>query len=80
MLAEPILQFEEEIAPATAVATAVIAVIQPKVDPLRHARAQVQRSILTYSVLSRVLGCGADLPSYERILREFIWTPSSTGR
>ena len=77
MLAEPILPILEE---STYAALVVVAVVETPVDPLRHARSQVQRSILTHSLLDRVLSCGVDLPSYEKVMREFIWTPTASGR
>lgn len=64
-------------APAQFVAIAASPV---RPDPLRHARQQLQRSILTNSLLDRVLSCGGDIPSYERVLRTFIWTPTITSR
>ena len=80
MLAE-VLAIEEEAAlPAAAILAVIDLPVPPPVDPLRHARVQMQRSILTYSLLDRVLACGGDIPSYERIMREFIWTPNPGGR
>jgi hypothetical protein len=57
-----------------------VAAMPQAADPLRIARQQMQRSVLTNSLLSRVLSCGGDLPSYERVLRTFIWTPTADGR
>ena len=72
---------EEEAAPAAVMILAVVNLsAKPAVDPLRHARVVMQRSILTYSLLDRALACGSDIPSYERIMREFIWTPPPGGR
>lgn len=56
-----------------------VAAVTQTADPLRIARQKMQRSILTNSLLSRVLSCGGDLPSYERVLRTFIWTPTADG-
>ncbi len=77
MLAELIPPVVEAETPSLIVAVATCPVIA---DPLRHARQQMQRSILTNSLLDRVLSCGGDIPSYERVLRTFIWTPSIDGR
>ena len=82
MLAE-ILEITEEEEAALAAVT-ILAVVDfpapPAADPMRHARGVMQRSILTCSLLDRVLACGGDIPSYERIMREFIWTPAPGGR
>lgn len=76
LLAELIPPMEVDAPPLIVAVTAM-----PQVaDPLRNARKQMQRSILTNSLLSRVLSCGGDLPSYERVLRTFSWTPTADGR
>jgi hypothetical protein len=78
MLVELLPHVDEEVALP---AIAVIAMADtPPIDPFRHARAQFQRSILTRSLFDRVLACGSDLSSYEKVLRDFIWTPTATGR
>jgi hypothetical protein len=82
MLAEVItITDESAVRPAAPPVLTVFArVVEPAGDPLRHARALIQRSILTYSLLDRALACGSDLASYQRLMREFIWTPSRGGR
>ena len=77
MLAELIPPMVEVETPSLIVAVATLPAVA---DPLRYARQQMQRSILTNSLLDRVLSCGGDIPSYERVLRTFIWTPSIDGR
>lgn len=76
MLAELMPPVEVE-KPSLVIAVATYPIVA---DPLRHARQQMQRSILTNSLLDRVLSCGGDIPTYERVLRTFIWTPSIDGR
>ena len=80
MLADFIPTAEEEAARRVSPVAIAIATIAPPADPFRHARLQFQRSILTNSLLERALACGADLPSYEKIMREFIWTLRSDSR
>lgn len=81
MLAEVLVIAEEEAAPPAATVLAVVNLpALPAVDPLRYARVAMQRSVLTYSLLDRALACGGDILTYERIMREFIWTPPPGGR